>query len=54
MLYPGSPCTMVVRHQPKQLDETQVRDMCAQFTDLPTAVAAAQDLPLATLWPAHR
>jgi len=54
MIYPGSPYTMVVRYQPKQLDEAQVRDMCAQFTDVLTSVAAAPVLPLATVWPAHR
>ncbi|MFI6624479.1 amino acid adenylation domain-containing protein [Streptomyces sp. NPDC050528] len=50
MIYPGSPYTMVVRYQPKQLREAEVREMCEQFTDVLSSVAAAPGLPLA----AHR
>lgn len=43
MSYPGSPCTMVVRYQPKQLHEAEVRDMCERFTDVLWSVAEAPD-----------
>lgn len=43
MIYPGSPYTMVVRFQPKQLHEAEVREMCGQFTDVLWTVAEVRD-----------
>jgi len=45
MIYPGSPYTMVVRYQPRQLHEAEVREMCGQFTDVLSSVVEDPELP---------